>query len=114
MQANSGWAVALNKGEFLGSSALVAEKSGGVKRLLRGLKVLDRAIPRPGMSVQSVDGKNCGEITSGTFSPSLKHGVALALLSPSLKIGDTVNIDVRGRVSQAEIVKPPFVESRVR
>ena len=114
LQANSGWAVALNKGEFLGSSALVAEKSGGVKRLLRGLKVLDRAIPRPGMSVQSVDGKNCGEITSGTFSPSLKHGVALALLSPTLKIGDTVNIDVRGRVSQAEIVKPPFVESRVR
>jgi aminomethyltransferase len=66
------------------------------------------------MIVQSADGKNCGEITSGTFSPTLKHGVALALLNPLLKIGDTVKIDVRGRVSEAEIVKPPFVQSRVR
>jgi aminomethyltransferase len=114
LQASSGWAVSLNKGKFLGSAALIAEKSEGVKRVLRGLKVLDRAIPRPGMIVQSPDGKNCGEITSGTFSPTLKHGVALALLNPSLKIGDTVKIDVRGRVSEAEIVKPPFVQSRVR
>jgi aminomethyltransferase len=114
LQASSGWAVSLNKGKFLGSAALIAEKSEGVKRVLRGLKVLDRAIPRPGMIVQSADGKNCGEITSGTFSPTLKLGVALALLNPSLKIGDTVKIDVRGRVSEAEIVKPPFVQSRVR
>jgi aminomethyltransferase len=114
LQASSGWAVSLSKGKFLGSAALIAEKSDGVKRVLRGLKVLDRAIPRPGMIVQSADGKNCGEITSGTFSPTLKHGVALALLNPSLKIGDTVKIDVRGRVSEAEIVKPPFVQSRVR
>jgi aminomethyltransferase len=114
LQASSGWAVSLSKGKFLGSAALIAEKSEGVKRVLRGLKVLDRAIPRPGMIVQSADGRNCGEITSGTFSPTLKHGVALALLNPSLKIGDTVKIDVRGRVSEAEIVKPPFVQSRVR
>jgi aminomethyltransferase len=114
LQASSGWAVSLSKGKFLGSVALIAEKSDGVKRVLRGLKVLDRAIPRPGMIVQSADGRNCGEITSGTFSPTLKHGVALALLNPSLKIGDTVKIDVRGRVSEAEIVKPPFVQSRVR
>jgi len=114
LQASSGWAVSLNKGKFLGSEALIAEKSDGVKRVLRGLKVLDRAIPRLGMIVQSADGRNCGEITSGTFSPTLKHGVALALLDPSLKIGDTVKIDVRGRISEAEIVKPPFVQSRVR
>ena len=114
LQASSGWAVSLNKGKFLGSEALIAEKSEGVKRVLRGLKVLDRAIPRLGMIVQSADGRNCGEITSGTFSPTLKHGVALALLDPSLKIGDTVKIDVRGRISEAEIVKPPFVQSRVR
>ena len=56
----------------------------------------------------------CGVITSGTFSPTLKHGIALALLDPRIEIGSTVEIDVRGRVSSAKVVKPPFVTSHVR
>jgi aminomethyltransferase len=113
LEASSGWAVALNKGDFLGSTALLAEKTNGSARILRGLKVLDRGIPRPGMIVQSKEGTNCGEITSGTFSPTLKHGIALALLDPSQGIGSNVIIDVRGKQSQAQVVKPPFVSPKV-
>lgn len=113
LQASSGWAVALSKGDFLGSKALVAEKRDGSTRTLRGLKLLDRGIPRSGMTVQSQDGTPCGEITSGTFSPTLKHGIALALVDPSLKIGSNVTIDIRGKQSQAEVVRPPFVSSKV-
>ena len=113
LQASSGWAVALNKGDFLGSASLLAEKKNGSTRLLRGLKLLDRGIPRPGMIVQSIDGANCGQITSGTFSPTLKHGIALALLDPSQGIGSNVIIDIRGKQSQAQVVKPPFVSPKV-
>ncbi|MEI6406840.1 MAG: glycine cleavage system aminomethyltransferase GcvT [Actinomycetes bacterium] len=113
LQANAGWAVAMNKGDFLGRSALAAEKEQGLPRISRGLKSLDRGIPRAGMKVL-VGGNEIGEVTSGTFSPTLKHGIALALISPSVKVGDHVEIDVRGRLSAAEVVKIPFVESRVR
>ena len=55
-----------------------------------------------------------GEVTSGTFSPTLKHGVAMALLDPSMAEGDEVAIDVRGRAIPATVVKPPFVQVQVR
>jgi aminomethyltransferase len=60
------------------------------------------------------DGKEIGEITSGTFSPTLKAGIALALLESSIKLGDKVVVDVRGRTSEFEVVKPPFVSPKVR
>jgi aminomethyltransferase len=66
------------------------------------------------MAVRSVDGVVLGETTSGTFSPTLRTGIALALLDPAVKPGDTVEIDVRGRMLTCEVVKPPFVESHVR
>ena len=55
-----------------------------------------------------------GEVTSGTFSPSLKVGIGLALLDRSVGEGDEVELDVRGRASRVEVVKPPFVPSHVR
>jgi aminomethyltransferase len=114
LEANAGWAVALNKGDFLGSSSLISEKTKGVSRILRGLLVLDKAIPRAEMIVRNISNEVCGVITSGTFSPTLKQGVALALLDPKIAIGDLVEIDVRGRTSSARVVKPPFVPSHVR
>jgi aminomethyltransferase len=60
------------------------------------------------------DGKEIGEITSGTFSPTLKAGIALALLDSSINLGDKVVVDVRGRTSEFEVVKPPFVAPKVR
>ena len=61
-----------------------------------------------------VDGEVVGEVTSGTFSPTLKNGIALALLAPTVYEGDDVVIDVRGREVTAKVVKPPFVQVDVR
>ena len=60
------------------------------------------------------DGAEVGIVTSGTFSPSLKVGIALALVDSKLKIGEQLQIDVRGRTSIVEIVKLPFMPSHVR
>jgi aminomethyltransferase len=114
LQANAGWAVALNKPSFLGSESLKQEKLTGAKRVLRGLLMLDKGIPRADMNVMQGSGSQCGVVTSGTFSPTLKTGVALALLDPKIEIGSLVEIDIRGKTSSAKVVKPPFVDSHVR
>lgn len=114
VQASASWAVVFTKESFRGKSALEAEKSSGPKRILRALKCNDRGIPRAGMKILDNNGDLAGEITSGTFSPTLKTGIALALLRPELKVGDPVQIDIRGRISSAIIVKAPFVDSHVR
>ena len=114
LQAAAGWAVALEKSTFHGQASLVAEKAAGVKRISRAIKCSDRGIPRGGMNVLNEAGEVIGEVTSGTFSPTLKTGIALALVKPEYKSGAQVVIDVRGRHSAGEIVKLPFVESHVR
>ena len=58
--------------------------------------------------------KLVGETTSGTFSPTLKYGIALGLIDSSYKIGDQLSIDVRGRKLAAEIVKLPMVQPHVK
>jgi aminomethyltransferase len=63
------------------------------------------------MAVHFPDGSPAGETTSGTFSPTLKAGVALALVAPTLTFGDEVAIDIRGRSVPARVVRLPFVES---
>jgi aminomethyltransferase len=113
VQANSGWAVGWKKESFWGREVLFNEREIGPKRILRGLRLIDKGIPRLGMLVQ-VNGNRAGIVTSGTFSPSLKCGIALALLEPEIQIGSRVSIDVRGKLLEAEVVKPPFVESRVK
>jgi aminomethyltransferase len=112
VQARAGWAVGWKKDAFWGKDALVAERANPA-RLSRGLVVTGRGIPRPHCAV-SRDGASVGEVTSGTFSPTLKQGIALALLHPDVADGDTVEIDVRGRAVEARVVKPPFVEVQVR
>jgi aminomethyltransferase len=114
VQASATWAVGWKKEKFVGSQALVDERQNGAKRVLRGLTSTDRGIPRAGMQVKNEGGELMGEITSGTFSPTLKHGIALALVDPSLQIGDSVIVDVRGRDSIATIVALPMVASHVR
>jgi len=114
VQASASWAVVFSKSQFRGKAALEKEKASGPKRVLRALKSDDRGIPRAGMSVLDSSGIAIGEVTSGTFSPTLKVGIALALVKPEFKAGDSVAIDIRGRVSSASIVRAPFVESHVR
>jgi aminomethyltransferase len=114
VQAKLGWAVGWDKPAFWGRDVLTREREVGAPRLLWGLRSEDRGIPRPHMPVRSVDDHDLGEVTSGTFSPSLRSGIALALLLRSVSEGDEVVVDVRGKPSKMRVVKPPFVESHVR
>jgi aminomethyltransferase len=110
VQARSGWAVGWDKPAFWGKAALQAEKTAGPRRQLRGLELTGRGIPRGHMSVYAGE-RPVGETTSGTFSPTKKIGIALALIDTSagLADGDLVEIDIRGRRTEARLVKPPFV-----
>ena len=113
VQARAGWAVGWKKPEFWGREALLAEKEAGPPRQSWGLLVTGRGIPRQHCAVL-VDGRTVGEVTSGTFSPTLRQGIALALLEPALGLGAEVTIDVRGREVPATVVKPPFVQVQTR
>ncbi|MDG4756804.1 glycine cleavage system aminomethyltransferase GcvT [Micromonospora sp. WMMD710] len=115
VQARSGWAVGWDKPAFWGRDALLAEKAAGPRRTLRGLVAVDRAIPRPGMTLHVGD-ERVGEVTSGTFSPTRKQGIALALLNTDANLtdGDEVEIDIRGRRAPLTLQKPPFVNPSVK
>jgi aminomethyltransferase len=108
VQARSGWAVGWNKPAFWGRDALTVERADGPRRALWGIESIDRGIPRPHMVLRSAAGVDLGEVTSGTFSPTLKRGIGLALIDSS------AGVDVRGRPSAVRVTKPPFVESHVR
>jgi aminomethyltransferase len=114
VQASAGWAIGWKKESFRGSDALRAQRAAGKVRILRALKSNDRGIPRAGMSINNEAGTEIGTVTSGTFSPSLKVGIALALMEPSYNEGDSVTIDIRGRESSATITSLPLVPSHVR
>ncbi len=113
-EARLGWAVGWKKDEFWGRSVLAAEKEAGPKRVLRGIVANGRAIPRPGMRVLLTSDVPVGEVTSGTFSPTLKKGVGMALLASQVTDGAEVSVDVRGRREVFTVTKPPFVTPGVR
>ena len=114
VQARAGWAVGWKKPAFWGREVLTAERAAGAARQAWGLLALDRGIPRAECAVRSADGAELGTTTSGTFSPTLKQGIALALLDRSVAEGDEVVVDVRGRGLRCRVVKPPFVQVQVR
>ncbi len=113
-QARLGWAVGWNKETFWGREALLAEKEAGPKRLLRGLLATGRGIPRPGMMVSLTPDVPLCEVTSGTFSPTLRKGIGLALVPTMVAPDAEVGVDVRGRREIFQLVKPPFVDTSVR
>ena len=113
VEARLGWAVGWDKPSFAGRDALLAVR-GTPGRRLRGLRAVERAIPRAHMSVRDASGDVIGEVTSGTFSPTLKEGIALALLADGTSEGDEVVVDVRGRPARFRVVPTPFVPAHVR
>jgi glycine cleavage system T protein (aminomethyltransferase) len=115
LQARCGWAIGWKKDAFFGRDALLAEKQAGPRRLLRGLRAVGRGVLRPELTVLDGDSK-VGITTSGTFSPTLKTGIALALIDSDAGIedGQSVTVDVRGRAVECEVVRPPFVEPKTR
>jgi aminomethyltransferase len=118
VQARCGWAVGWDKPEFWGRDALLAERAAGPARRLTGLLAQGRGVPRAEMTVLAGRDKPdpVGRTTSGTFSPTLRAGIALALLDTAAGLGegDAVSVDVRGRRLECVVRRPPFVKSRVR
>lgn len=106
LQAGLGWVVRWDT-DFQGKAALEAERAAGVVRLLRGLRCAGRRPPREGNPVR-VGGEEVGVVTSGNFSPMLGTGIAMAFLPPDTEDGTTVEIDVRGKLVEAEVVLLPF------
>ena len=113
-EARLGWAVGWRKDAFWGRDVLTAEKAAGPKRVLRGLVATGRGIPRPHMSVSLTPDVLLGEVTSGTFSPSLRKGIGLALIPSFVDPEAEVGVDVRGRREVFQLVKPPFLDPSVR
>jgi aminomethyltransferase len=108
LESGLGWTVELASArDFVGKQALVAQTP---RRTLTGLLLLDAGgVLRAHQKVHTAHGD--GEITSGTFSPTMKQSIALARLPIEIAVGDTVHASVRDRRLAARVVKPPFVRN---
>ncbi|WP_445249603.1 glycine cleavage system aminomethyltransferase GcvT [Microcoleus sp. OTE_8_concoct_300] len=112
LEAGLGWVVHLDtKGDFIGREVLEQQKASGVSKRLVGLEMQGRHIARHGYPV-IFEGETVGEVTSGTLSPTLNRPVALALVPAKLaKIGQQLEIEIRGKNYPASVVKKPFYRS---
>ncbi|MES1024349.1 glycine cleavage system aminomethyltransferase GcvT [Gloeocapsa sp. BRSZ] len=115
LEAGMGWLVHLDsKEDFIGREVLVQQKAHGVQRKLVGLRLEGRNIARHGYQVR-LHSKVVGEITSGTLSPTLGYPVALAYVPTSLsQIGQQLDVEIRGKLYPAIVVKRPFYRSKTR
>lgn len=113
-ESGVGWAVKPGKGAFLGSESVQEGKQRGASRRLAGLQMDERAIPREGYVVLDTEGAPLGAVTSGTFSPTVKAGIALARLAGTSALpGTQVQVDIRGRKAGATVVPLPFYRNGV-
>ena len=114
LEAGLGFFVAFDKGDFVGRPVVAEQKANGVEQRLVALQVIDKGPPprtHYGVFEKGSD-TQLAELTSGTVSPTLGTGIAMAYLPTALAgVGQQVDIDVRGRRFAAEVVKKPFVKS---
>ncbi|WAH38989.1 glycine cleavage system aminomethyltransferase GcvT [Alicyclobacillus dauci] len=107
-EAGLGMFVKLDKGPFVGRDALYKQKEQGVANKLVGIQMDDRSIPRSGYDV-IVEGNVVGRVTSGTMSPTLSVAIGLARIDVQFaQVGQTIEIDIRGRRHPAHVVPTPF------
>jgi aminomethyltransferase len=107
-EADLGWTVKLDTGDFVGRDALVAQREGGIERRLVGFEIEGRGIAREGHPVMRGD-EAVGKVTSGTWSPTFEKALGMAYVPLELaEPGSTIEIDVRGRRLPAKVVKLPF------
>jgi aminomethyltransferase len=109
LESALGWTVAWEPAErdFIGRAALEAQRAAGLQRKLVGLLLEDRGVLRAHQRV--VDAAGEGEVTSGSFSPTLGRSIGLARVPASA--GERVQVEVRGRLLEARVVRPPFVRN---
>ena len=115
LEAGLKWLVHLDrKQDFIGREVLETQTKEGVKRRLIGLEMEGRYIARHGYRVIS-EGKMVGEVTSGTLSPTLAKAIALAYVPREFsKRGTKLDVEIRGKLHQAKVVKKPFYKSKNR
>lgn len=108
LEANLGWICKLDKGDFVGRDALARQKKEGLKRKLIGFEVTDRGIARDDQEVV-IGEQRVGKVTSGSPAPFLKKNIGFAYVPVEFAtVGQEIQIDVRGRLVNAQIVKTPF------
>ncbi|HHW31450.1 MAG TPA: glycine cleavage system aminomethyltransferase GcvT [Clostridiaceae bacterium] len=106
--------VKTEKADFIGKAALKQQIEDGLKRKLVGFEMIGRGIPRNGYEVQ-VNGVRVGHVTSGSYSPSLKKNLGLALISSEYaEIGNTIDVVIRNKPIQACIIKIPFYSKKYK
>ena len=101
--------VALDKEEdFIGKEALKKRLDEGLKKRLVGLEMLERAIPRSHYKIAK-DGQEIGEVTTGSYSPTLEKNIAMAYVTPgNTKVGTEVDVMIRNKARKAKVIKLPF------
>jgi aminomethyltransferase len=108
ISAGLGWAVSFKKGEFIGRDALAAIRETGPARKLVGLEV-PVGVPRHGYPVLH-EGVEVGSVASGSFSPTLGHGIATVYVPSALaEPGTRLEIVARRKNLTATVTRPPFV-----
>ena len=108
LEANLGWIVRFNKGEFIGRQRLLEQKERGVRKTLVGFEMTERGIARDGYPVE-VEGAICGRVTSGSPAPFLRKNVGMAYLKPDCaRAGREIQVEIRGKRAAARIVPLPF------
>ena len=108
LEANLGWICKLDKGDFVGRQQLVQQKAEGVRSKLVGFEVTERGIARDGQDVV-INDRRVGRVTSGSPAPYLKKNIGFAYVPAEFaSAGQEIQIDVRGRLVSAQVVKTPF------
>jgi aminomethyltransferase len=114
LEAGLGWLVHLDKGEFIGSDVLNQQKAAGLERRLVGLELAGRHIARHDYPIYYQD-ESVGIVTSGTFSPTLNKPIALGYVPNNLsKLGQELEIEIRGKFYPTIVVKKPFYKASHR
>ncbi|HTM42465.1 MAG TPA: glycine cleavage system aminomethyltransferase GcvT [Terriglobales bacterium] len=99
----------MEKGDFVGRSALERARAAGLKRTLAGLEMVERGIARDGYKVLDEGGREVGYVTSGSHAPFLKKNIAVAYVPPSLaEVGTQLRVEIRGQGVGAKVVPTPF------
>lgn len=112
LEARLGFVVKFQKDNFIGKNALLKQKEEGIKRKRVGLQMIEQGIPRQGFKIYNNKGENIGQVTSGTFSPLLKCGIAMAYIqAEQAQEGNIINIEIRGKHAKAKIVSFPFYDA---
>ena len=110
LEASLGWAVKLDKGDFIGRDALAQKKESGLLKRWVGLEMIDQGIARAGYEIEH-EGQVIGHVTSGVFSPTLNKAIALASIqTPFAKIATEFQVNIRGKLRRTQVVKTPFYQ----